>query len=113
MSIALLLAGSVSVAPTAATVAVLDSGPLAPALTVPLIVSVSVLAAPGARLALVTLTVLPDDALVPQAPVPVTTQAVVTPVIAAGTRSVMSRLPAWDGPPLVTAIVYVMAVPGT
>ena len=41
----------------------------------------------------------------PQPPVPVTAQVAVTPVIAAGTRSVMLKLPAWDGPALVTAIV--------
>ena len=85
VSVALLLPGFVSVAPTAATVAVFVSVPLAPELTVPLMVIVSTLPAPGARLALVKLTALPDDALVPQAPVPVTTQVSVTSVIAAGT----------------------------
>ena len=65
--------------------AIFVSVPLAPELTVPLMVIVSTLPAPGARLALVKLTALPDDALVPQPPVPVTAQAAVTPVIVAGT----------------------------
>ena len=85
VSVALLLPGFVSVAPAAATVAVLVSVPLAPGLTVPLMVIVSTLPAPGARLALVKLTALPDDALVPQPPVPVNAQVAVTSVIAAGT----------------------------
>src|SRR4029079_12958623 len=73
VSVALSLAGFVSVAPAAATVAVLARGPLAPGASLQARVRVSTWPAPGARLAFVMLTALPDEALVPQPPLPLTT----------------------------------------
>ena len=106
MSVALLLAGFVSVDPApAVTVAVLTRGPVADGLTVPLTVTVSALAAPGARLASVKLTMLPAEPSVPQLPVPVTAQVTVTPVMAAGTVSVRLTPVAVEGPAFVTVIV--------
>ena len=49
---------------------------------------------------------LPDEEpFVPQLAMPVTAQLAVTPVIAAGTVSVMLKPAAVDGPALVTVIV--------
>src|SRR5262249_29483481 len=105
VTIPVLLAGFRSVDPGADAVAVLVIGPLALAVTVPLTVSVSTWPAPGARLAPAKLTLLPTLPSTPQLPVPVTAQDTVTPVIDAGTRSVMVKPLATDGPALVTVIM--------
>ena len=68
-------------------------------------VSVSMLPAPGARLAAAKLTLFPDEPFVPQLPVPVTTHVTDTPAIAAGTLSAMLKPAAVAGPALVTVIV--------
>ena len=106
VSVALLLPGFVSVEPApAVTAAVLTRMPVADGLTVPLTVSVSALAAPGARLESVKLTRCRPSRSSPQAPVPVTAQLTVTPVMAAGTVSVRLKPVAADGPAFVTVIV--------
>ena len=51
------------------------------------------------------LTLLPADALVPQLSVPVAVQVAVTPVMAAGTGSLMVTPVAVLGPAFVTVIV--------
>ena len=89
----------------AVTVAALTSGPLASGLMVPLTVRVSAWPAPGASVAPVKLTLLPADALVPQLPVPVAVQVAITPVMAAGTGSLMVTPVAVLGPVFVTVIV--------
>ena len=76
----------------------LTRSPVASGLTVPLTVSVIALPAPGATLAPVKLTALPEEALGPQLAMPVTTQVAVTPVIAGGTVSAMLKPFAADGP---------------
>ena len=107
VSVALLLPGFVSVDPApAVAVAVLIRSPVASGLTVPVTVSVIALPAPGATLRPAKLTALPDEEpFGPQLAVPVTAQLAVTPVIAAGTLSVMLKPVAEDGPALVTVIV--------
>ena len=92
VSVALLLPVFASVEPApAATVAVLIRSPVASGLTMPLTVSVIALPAPGATLAPAKLTALPEEPFVPQLAMPVTAQLAVTPVIAAGTVSVMLK----------------------
>src|SRR5262245_30044351 len=69
-AVAELLPAFTSVVPEpAVTDAVLTSMPLAVMLTLPLMVSVSMLPAPGAKLAEVMMTRLPDEPFVPQLPV--------------------------------------------
>ena len=106
VSVALSLDGLTSVEPApGVTVAVLTSEPVAPGSMVPLTVSVSALPSPAARLALVKLMLLPDEPLMPQAPVPVTAHRTVTPVMDGGTTSVMLKPLAAEGPALVTVSV--------
>ena len=106
VSVAVLFAGAVSIAPAAAvTVAVLTRSPVASGLTVPSIVSVRWLPPPGGRLALVRLTLLPATLVVPHRASPAATQCAVTPVIAAGTVSVTRTSVAVEGPALVTTSV--------
>ena len=87
------------------TDALFVSAPVRFGLTVPLIVIVSVLTAPGASVAFVKETVLPDELFVPQLPNPTSVQFAVTPVIGAGTTSLMLNAVASDGPALVTTSV--------
>jgi hypothetical protein len=71
----------------------------------PVTVRVIALPAPGATLAPLKLTALPEEPFVPQLAMPVTAQLAVTPVITAGTLSAMMKPVAVDGPALVTVIV--------
>ena len=106
VSVALLSPVFASVEPgPAVAAAVLTRSPVASGLTVPATVSVIALPAPGATVAPVKLTLLPEEPSTPQLPVPATAQLAVTPVIAAGTVSVMLKPAAVDGPTFVTAIV--------
>ena len=104
VSVAVLFPVFVSDAPApAATVTLLRIGPLAPEAIVPLTVSVSVL--PGTRLAFVKLMLLPAVPFVPHAAVPLAMQLTATPVMVAGTTSVMATPVAVDGPAFKTTIV--------
>ena len=71
----------------------------------PVIAIDSALPPPGARVALVKLTLLPAEPLEPQLPSPWTTQVAVTPVSAGGTASLTLKPLAVDGPAFVTSSV--------
>ena len=106
MSVAVLSAAFVSVEPApAVTVAVLTRLPVRFGLTVPVMVIVSVLVAPGARLAFVKLTFVPADVLVPHEPSPTTAQLALTPLKPAGSASAIDTPVAMDGPAFVTTRV--------
>src|SRR5262245_33130640 len=114
MSDAVLFAVFDSSVPVAGvTEAVFTIGPVASALTNPVIVTVTVLTAPGATLAFGKLTVLPDVASGPHDPRPTTLQLAVTPTIEAGITSLIVKPLAREGPAFVATIVYVTAAPGT
>ena len=106
VSVAKLLPGVGSVCPDpAVTVAVFARSPVAAALTVPLTVMVTKLPLPALILTPVNDTVLPPGlTLVPQTAVPLATQLVVTPVIAAGTVSATLAPMAFVGPALPTTM---------
>ena len=104
VSVALLLAGSVSVAPLpAATVAVFTRSPVASGAIVPAMVIVSML--PGGRLAPTLPIGLRTALRLPQLAPPVATQVTVGLVIAAGSSSLRLTSVAVDGPALLTVTV--------
>ena len=106
VSVAVLLPGDGSTCPAPTmTVAELTRLPVLAEFTVPPTVTVKKLAAPAGRLMPVKSRLLPADAFVPQLAVPLATQLIVAPMMAAGMASVMLAPVAFAGPALETVMV--------
>src|SRR5262249_38315518 len=110
VSAAVLLPGTGSVTPTGgATVAALVNAPVVSAGTVP--VTVNVAWVPAGRVTSASILPVPDG--VPQAAPALGVQVHVNPASGAGRASCTRALVTFDGPALVTTIVYCSAAPGT